>query len=190
MIPFPNKKYNIIYADPPWQFKNYSDKWHKDRKESRWVANHYDCMTPEEIKKLPVQNICENDAVLFLWVTFPKLIEGLELIKNWGFTYKTNAFTWIKLNKKANSLFTGMGYYTRSNAELCLLGTKGKVLERKSHSVHSVIQSHIEWHSKKPDEAKERIVQLFGDLPRIELFARQKVEGWDCWGNEVVVTAG
>ena len=106
MIPFPNKKYNVIYADPPWQFKNYSDKWHKDRKESRWVANHYDCMTPEEIKKLPVQNICENDAVLFLWVTFPKLIEGLELIKNWGFTYKTNAFTWIKLNKKANNYYS------------------------------------------------------------------------------------
>ena len=98
-----NKKYNIIYADPPWQFKNYSDKWHKDRKESRWVANHYDCMTPEEIKKLPVQNICENDAVLLLWVTFPKLVEGLELIKNWVLN-----LIWGHLNGQQSVLFLAL----------------------------------------------------------------------------------
>lgn len=79
----------------------------------------------------------------------------------------------------------GMGYYTRANAEYCLLATKGKNLERKSHAVHSVIMSHIEEHSKKPHEVRERIVELFGDLPRIELFAREHAKGWDCWGNEV-----
>ena len=79
----------------------------------------------------------------------------------------------------------GMGYYTRANAEYCLLATKGKILERKSRSVSSVIISHLEQHSKKPAETRERIVELFGDRPRIELFARQYADGWDCWGNEV-----
>ena len=91
----------------------------------------------------------------------------------------------LRENKKADSLFWGNGYYTRSNAEICLLATKGKPLARLSRSVHSVILSRVQEHSKKPDEARERITKLFGDLPRIELFARQYADGWDCWGNEV-----
>lgn len=98
--------------------------------------------------------------------------------------YKTIAFVWIKQNKKANSLFWGMGYWTRSNAEFCILATRGSP-KRQSARVHQVIVSHIEEHSKKPQEARERIVQLMGDVPRIELFARQKTPGWDVWGNEV-----
>lgn len=109
----------------------------------------------------------------------------MELIKAWGFTYKTIAFTWIKQNRKGDGIFKGMGYYTRSNAELCLIATRGKILERKSKSVSSVIISHLEEHSRKPMEARQRIVELYGDLPRIELFARQYADGWDCWGNEV-----
>ena len=174
-------KYNIIYADPPWPFKNYSDRWHEEHKESRWVGKHYGTM---DVLSLPVQQICEPDSVLFLWVTFPTLLLGLEVLSAWGFTYKTNAFTWIKTNKDLSPC-TGMGFYTRSNAEICLLGTKGKVLPRQSHSVHSVIMSPREEHSKKPAEVRDRIVQLFGDLPRIELFARRKVDGWDSWGNEI-----
>lgn len=135
--------------------------------------------------KLPIPAIAAKDSVLFLWVTAPCLIEGIELISSWGFTYKTVAFTWVKQNRKSDGLFTGMGYYTRANAEFCLLATRGKILARKSHSVHSVVMSHIEEHSKKPDEVRRRIVELFGDLSRIELFARQHAEGWDCWGNEV-----
>lgn len=123
--------------------------------------------------------------MLLLWVTAPCFEEGLELIKAWGFTYKTVGFTWVKLNKKSNKFFMGMGYYTRSNAEYCLLATRGKVLERKSHSVSSVLCTHIEEHSKKPDITRERIEELFGNIPRIELFARQYADGWDCWGNEV-----
>ncbi len=179
------KKYKIIYADPAWKFKNYSDKWHKDRKESRWVEKEYPCMTFEDMCKIPVRDFTEKDAVCFMWVTFPKLKEGIALLEAWGFEYKTMAFTWIKKNKKAGTNFWGMGFYTRANAEICILGTKGKVLPRLSHSVHSVIESPIREHSRKPDEARDKIVELFGDLSRIELFARNKSKGWDVWGNEV-----
>lgn len=105
-------------------------------------------------------------------------------MKAWGFSYKTVAFVWIKQNRKSDGLFWGMGHWTRSNAELCMLATKG-FPKRVSASVHQVIISHIENHSKKPEEARRRIVKLIGDLPRIELFARQRVPGWDVWGNEV-----
>lgn len=173
-----DKKYNIIYADPAWKY-NFGET------SSRFVNKKYTVMSKEDICDLPVGSICAEDAVLLMWITFPKLDWALDVIKAWGFKYKTNAFTWIKQNKKSDDLFWGMGYYTRSNAEVCLLATKGKPLQRMSHNVHSVIMSHIEEHSKKPHEIRERIVELFGDIPRIELFARQHADGWDCWGNEV-----
>ena len=115
----------------------------------------------------------------------PKLNECFEVIKAWGFEYKTVAFTWIKLNKKSGTPFMGMGRWTRANAELCLIATKGKP-SRISAAVHSIVMTPIEAHSKKPNEVRKRIVQLIGDLPRVELFARQKVEGWDSWGNEII----
>ena len=174
-----SKKYSIIYADPPWQFSAWSNKAQKH------VSKHYQTMTIQDIKDLPVNELSAENAALFMWATFPNLPLALDAIKAWGFTYKTCAFTWLKQNKKSSSLFWGMGYYTRSNAEVCLLATKGKPLPRMSHGVHSAIVSPIEEHSKKPDEARNRIVDLFGDLPRIELFARQHADGWDCWGNEV-----
>lgn len=138
----------------------------------------------DEIRALPVAEIAEKDCALFLWVTIPCLLEGLSVLQAWGFQYKTIAFVWIKQNKKADSLFWGMGYWTRSNAEFCILATRGSP-KRQSAGVHQVIVSHIEEHSKKLQEARERIVQLMGDVPRIELFARQKTPGWDVWGNEV-----
>lgn len=174
-----DKKYSIIYADPPWRFCTYSDKG-----KGRSAERHYPTMPKDEIQKLPISRISAKDSVLFLWATAPCLIEAFELIRSWGFTYKTVGFTWIKQCRKSEKLFTGMGYYTRANAEYCLLATKGRVLERKSHSVSSVIISHIREHSRKPDEARKRIVELFGDILRIELFARESVSGWDCWGNE------
>ena len=175
-----DKKYNVIYADTPWTFKTYSEKG----KEKKSAENHYDCMKKEDIQQLPIQNLCENDCVLFLWVTFPCLEEGLELIKKWGFTYKTCAFNWVKTNKKSDSWFWGLGYWTRANSELCLLATKGNP-KRVSKSVHQVCDARIQRHSQKPNEIIHRIVELIGDLPRIELFARQVVDGWDCWGNGV-----
>lgn len=179
-----DKKYSVVYADPPWSFKVWSDKG-----KGRSADRHYPTMSKEEIRGLPVKRICEKDCVLLLWVTAPCLIEGIELIEAWGFTYKTVAFTWVKQNKKGNGIFKGMGYYTRANAEYCLIATRGKVLERTSHSVSSVVISHLERHSKKPDEVRERIIELFGDVPRIELFARQRADGWDCWGNDLEICA-
>jgi N6-adenosine-specific RNA methylase IME4 len=114
----------------------------------------------------------------------PKLNECFEVIKAWGFEYKTVAFTWVKLNKKSGTPFMGMGRWTRANAEVCLLATRGKP-HRISASVHSVVMSAIERHSKKPDEVRKRIVELMGDIPRVELFARERADGWDAWGNEI-----
>ena len=182
MIPFPNKKYRIIYADPPWTFKTYSDKG----KEKKSAAAHYELMSKEDICKLPVSEMAEDDCVLFLWATFPNLQDALDTITAWGFTYKTVAFTWVKRNRKSDGWFWGLGYWTRSNAEICLLATKGHP-KRVSRSVHSVIDTPIEEHSKKPPIVRERICELIGDVPRIELFARQKVDGWDAWGKEVKV---
>lgn len=175
-----DKKYNIIYADPPWQY----NAWRGDTEKGRTADSHYPCMKKQEIQALPVPSICADDCVLLLWVTFPCLEEGLELIKKWGFTYKTCGFTWVKRNKVADSWFVGMGHWTRANAEICLLATKGKP-KRVSKSVHQICDARIRAHSQKPDEVRDRIVDLMGDLPRIELFARQQHSGWDCWGNEV-----
>lgn len=172
-------KYNIIYADPPWKYNDQTTK------ASRTVNLQYDTMNTEEMYDFPVKDIADKNSVCFMWVTFPKLKEGIELLEKWGFKYKTVAFTWVKKNKNNDSYFMGMGYYTRSNAEICLLGIKGKPLKRFSHSVKQVIDAKIMEHSRKPDEVRNRIVELFGNIPRIELFARQYAEGWDCWGNEV-----
>ena len=175
-----NKKYNIIYADPPWSFKTYSNKG----KEKKSADNHYNCMSIQDIYNLPVGEIAAENCVLFLWVTMPMLQDGLETIKRWGFTYKTCAFNWVKKNKKSDSFFWGLGYWTRSNSEICLLATKGNP-KRISKSVHQVCDARIMQHSKKPDEIRNRIVQLMGDIPRIELFAREKAEGWDVMGFDV-----
>lgn len=136
-------------------------------------------------KGSPVEKLADDDSVLFMWVTMPFLEEAFDVMRSWGFEYKTCAFTWIKQNKKADTFFWGMGNWTRANAELCLLGVRGKP-KRMDAGVHSVIMSHIEGHSKKPAETRDRIVKLMaGGLPKIELFARQCIDGWDCWGNEV-----
>ena len=173
-----DKKYNIIYADPPWSYKD------KALAGNRGACCKYPVMNLADICNLPIKDISAEDCVLFLWVTMPKLNECFELIKKWGFEFKTCAFTWIKQNKKSDSLFWGMGRWTRANAEICLLATKGKP-KRVASNVHSVVMSKIEEHSKKPSEVRSRIVDLLGNLPRIELFARQHADGWDCWGNEV-----
>lgn len=175
------KKYNIIYADPPWTFKTYSDKG----KEKKSPECHYKCMTIDDIYNLPINKIADDNCILFLWVTFPLLQEGLETIKRWGFTYKALGFNWVKRNKKSqDTWFWGLGYWTRQNPEVCLIATKGKP-RRISKAVHSVVDTPIEGHSKKPDIVRDRIVELCGDLPRVELFARQTTNGWDCLGNEI-----
>lgn len=172
------KKYKVIYADPPWAYRAWSEKG-----KGRSAESHYSTMSLADIKALPVGELADKDCALFLWITFPLLREAWDVVESWGFTYKSVAFVWVKQNKKTPSLFWGMGYWTRANAELCIIATKGSP-KRQSRAVHQVILSPIEQHSKKPDETRDRIVALMGDVPRIELFARQKTEGWDVWGNE------
>ena len=175
------KKYNIIYADPPWSYK---DKRDKHPRMCGGAISHYNTMSIEQIKSLPIKDLAADNCMLFLWVTFPNLQEGLDVIKAWGFTYKTLGFSWIKTNKNNGKPFFGIGYYTKSNCEVCLIGVKGKPI-KVSNSVSSVIISPRQEHSKKPDQIRDKIVELCGDVPRIELFARKKAEGWDVWGNEV-----
>lgn len=173
------KKYKVIYADPPWHYRVYSQKGM-----GRSAESHYPTMSLEDIQALPVSEIADKDCALFMWTTIPLLKESFSVLSAWGFVFKTIAFVWVKQNRKSDSLFWGMGYWTRANAEFCILATKGNP-KRVAKNVHQIIMSHIEEHSKKPDEARQRIVQLMGDVPRVELFARQKPEGWDVWGNEV-----
>ena len=145
-------------------------------------------METEAIQALPVAELADRDCALFLWITLPKLREAWTVMEAWGFQYSTTAFVWVKLNPKADTLFWGQGYWTRANAELCLLGTKG-CPKRQARNIHQVILSRREEHSKKPEEARRRIEALLGDLPRVELFARRPAPGWDVWGNLVECTA-
>ena len=170
------KKYKIIYADPPWRYAR--------SKVQGAAEKHYPTMSIEELCALPVKEIADKDCILFLWATFPQLKEALQLIKAWGFTYKTCGFNWVKKNRKADSWFMGLGYWTRSNSEICLLGTKGHP-SRVSRSISQICDARIMAHSKKPDEIRERIVELCGNLPRIELFAKERCEGWVSIGNEI-----
>lgn len=172
------KKYQIIYADPPWSYKD------KALAGNRGAVCKYPVMDIKAIKDLPIETLAADNCILFLWVTMPKLNEVFDVIKAWGFEYKTVGFTWVKRNKKADTWFMGMGRWTRANAEICLLATKGKP-KRVRGGVLSIIDTHIEAHSKKPSIVMDKILELVGDLPRIELFARRKTKGWDVWGNEV-----
>ncbi len=178
---FINKKYQIIYADPPW---SYRDKRNKHPRLCGGAAAHYNTMPIEDIKNLPIKKLADTNCILFLWATFPNLQEALDVIKAWGFKYKTLGSSWIKTNKNNGKPFFGIGYYTKSNCKVCLIGVKGKP-KVISNYVSSVIISPREKHSKKPDIVRKKIVELMGNIPRIELFARQKTEGWDVWGNEV-----
>lgn len=169
-----DRKYNIIYADPPWRY------WESGNKNQ---ALHYTTMTIDEICDLPVKNIADDDCVLFLWVTYPILHEAFRVIESWGFKYSTAAFVWVKKNKQKDSPFMGCGAWTRANSELCLLATKGNIM-RLDASISQVVESPIEEHSKKPDIVRDLITRLVGELPRVELFCRNPAEGWDVWGNE------
>lgn len=164
------KKYNIIYADPPWRYERNGVQGAAEK--------HYPTMTIDELCRLPVSELADKDSVLFLWATFPQLREALRVIESWGFLYKSVAFVWLKQNKSGHGWFYGLGFWTRGNAEICLLAKRGKP-KRRSAGVHQFIISPVEEHSKKPDVTRDKIIELAGDLPRVELFARQKAPGWD-----------
>ncbi len=168
------KKYQIILADPPWEWKTYSAKGRVKTSDK-----HYPLMTVEEIKLMGhiIPEIVDDNSILFMWVQDAHLHNAIHIGEQWGFTYKTIAFVWDKQN-------FGMGYWTRKGAEICLLFTKGRP-KRISGGVRQFISEKSIIHSKKPDEIRSRIVKLMGDLPRIELFARQKTDGWTSVGNEI-----
>jgi N6-adenosine-specific RNA methylase IME4 len=172
------KKYGVIYADPPWTFKTYSDKG-KDRSPEK----HYDVLNLTDIIRLPVCDLSKNDSVLLMWVIDPLLDKAFEVIKGWGFTYKTVGFTWAKTNRTRPGYFTGLGYWTRANPEMCLLATKGKP-KRLAKNIPQLVVSERQRHSQKPLLHKQ--IEKLVDGPYIELFARQKpYDNWDYWGNEV-----
>lgn len=177
-----DKRYSIIYADPPW---NPVESGSGIRGTAGLAKRYKGVMKIEEICSLPIQEISNDDCILFLWVTFPRLLDGIKTINAWGFKYYGLGFVWIKLNKRSKTPFWGMGYYTRQNPEICLIATKGKKFKPLARNIHSVVMTPKEEHSKKPDIIRDNIVRIIGDLPRIELFARQRVDGWDAWGNEI-----
>ena len=191
-IPFPNKKYQIIYADPPW---GSNSQFGRDKNKGN--EQHYPLMTLQNIKDLPIKELADENCILFLWVVDTQLFDAGEVIRDWGFVYKTVGFSWYKKNKIASTMFFGLGYWTRANTEICLLATKGNP-KRVDKGISQVIENldfnylyteqifaTIREHSRKPDEVREKIVKLCGDLPRIELFAREQFEGWDAWGNQI-----
>jgi N6-adenosine-specific RNA methylase IME4 len=178
MLAAEGAQFNVIYADPPWEFKVYSGKG-KDRSADR----HYNTGGLDAIKRLPVAALAADNCTLLMWAVMPELPGALEVIKAWGFEYKTIGFTWIKQNKSGEGLFWGMGYWTRANAEVCLLATKGHP-ERQAKDVHQVLLSPVTEHSRKPDEFHTRIERLLRG-PYLELYARREREGWTTWGNEI-----
>ncbi len=181
------KHYKVIYADPPWTFATYSRKG-----KGRSPEAYYDCMTLADIKALPVTEWAADDCVLLLWTTDPLLEKAFDVINAWGFTYKTVGFYWAKLRKPGmlyndGNFFTGLGFWTRSNPEPCLLATRGNP-HRRSASVRKLIVSPRREHSRKPDEVYERIEALC-EGPYLEMFARFSQPGgsrpgWDLWGHE------
>ena len=170
--------YKICLCDPAWSFETYSDKG-RDR------SPDYHLSSLDRMKSLTVPDIMDKDSVCVMWATYPQLPEALELLEAWGYKYTTTLFTWVKLNKTGQGYFMGLGYYTRANPEIAILGKRGKGLPVLSHDIPNLIVSRIRKHSQKPDEVRDKIVQLFGDLPRIELFARRRWTGWSAWGSDV-----
>lgn len=185
IIKLPTSKYEIIYADPPWWYADRIDG--ANHKFGYGASGHYPLMKDDEILALPIIDLAADNCALFLWTTGPRLDLALDVIKAWGFDYKTIAFSWMKYHKNG-SLFGGPGNYTMSNVELCLLGIRGTMKQVDKGVLQAVLELQRE-HSRKPDCVRERINRLFGNRSRIELFARGAVDGWATWGNEAAKEA-
>jgi N6-adenosine-specific RNA methylase IME4 len=171
-------RFATILIDPPWAFKVYSDKG-----KGRSAERHYNTMTLEAIKALPIAAVAALDCALLCWSTWPFLPHALDSINRWGFTYKTDGFTWVKTNPKSGTLATGLGFWTRSNTEPCLLATRGHP-KRLARDVHQVIIAARGRHSEKPIEMHARIERLVAG-PYLEIFARRHVPGWICLGDQM-----
>ena len=192
--PFPNRTYQVIYADPPWRFTGLGSKGIRSGKmrenkpalhRTIRVEEKYPTMSVDELKQLAVAGIADENSVLFLWTTDGHLPFAVEIMRSWGFEYATVAFVWNKKEKTGKQVCY-YGYWTMKGTELCLLGRRGKV-KPVAHNVRQLVEAVRNRHSQKPDDVRDRIVSLMGDLPRIELFARMRIPGWDAWGNEVLI---
>lgn len=179
-IKFPNKKYRIIYADPPWPESAASEKRFGQ------AEQHFKTMKEREIVSLggAINGIAHANSALFLWSTARHLPMAFRVMEAWGYRYVNVAFTWMKSNKNDGRPRMGLGVYTKANAEFCLLGLRGK-MKAKAHNVLSAVYEPTVALGWKPNTVRDRIVRLFGNLSRIELFARQRIKGWDAWGDEV-----
>lgn len=179
---FRRKKYKIIYADPPWSFSN--KRTGGSMKSG--AEQQYPCMSLKELKELPVKTICDESSVLVMWWVSSMPLEALQLAYRWGFEVKNMCgFVWTKTCKTDTSKdHFGMGFLTRSSVECALIAVKGKRW-RESASVRQVVRTPVGKHSRKPGVVRDRIVELFGDVPKVELFATQKTKGWHTWGNVV-----
>lgn len=192
------KKYDLLLADPPWSYNNKSSNGAAD--------NHYNTTDFYSLTRLPIEKIASDNSVLCMWYTGNFVREAYELAEAWGFKVRTGfGFVWVKLNKNAGDridkhppedFFDFMellnaetringGNYTRANAEVCLIATRGRGLERQSASVRQIVYSCLGEHSEKPKEVHHRLEELYGDVPRIELFAREKYGEWDVYGDQV-----
>lgn len=185
MISFPYKRYNIIYADPPWPYNESGTKAKvKDR--------HYKMMQLKDICALPVKEIQADKCILFLWVTMPRLPMAFEVMRAWGFVYHSLGFDWLKVSRDRNPIINP-GYYTRQNNELCVIGVpnnKNRRMKPIVHDVRAAVVAERREHSRKPDIVRNEISRMFGhDVTKIELFARDSADGWDCWGDEAPTSA-
>ena len=175
-----SKKYDIIYADPPWSFNNKKTGGNM----ISGADSHYSTMKLKDICALPIKDLTNDNCVLFMWWIASQPKEALQVVESWGFTIKTmTGFNWIKTTKTGKLDF-GMGFWTRAGSECCLIAVKGKP-KRINAGIRSVILQQRTLHSKKPDIVREEIVKLMGNLSKLELFARQNTIGWDVFGNEV-----
>lgn len=173
------KRFSVIYADPPWPWETFGPLG----RIRSCADHHYGLSTLDEIKALPVAALAADDAVLLIWGTWPRLPDVLDVIGAWGFVYKTDAFVWVKQNANGDGLHTGMGYWTRSNSEFCLLATKGSPT-RLALDVHQIVTAPIGEHSAKPEEVRRRIERLVAG-PYLELYGRRSIPRWTVWGNEI-----
>ncbi len=169
--------YDILYCDPPWDYDGRTQ--HNGMSDTGSALIHYNTMSLNDMKRLKVSEICKKDCLIFMWSSSPHLPQAIDLMKAWGFEYKTVAFVWDK--QRVNP-----GYYTMSQCEICLVGKKGKIPSpRGPRNIKQFLSEARGRHSAKPAEVRNRITSMFPTQKKIELFSREKVDGWDCWGNEV-----
>jgi N6-adenosine-specific RNA methylase IME4 len=193
-LPTTEGGFACIVADPPWSFRSWAPT--RNPNVDRSVERHYGTMTNDQVAEMPVCDVAAADAHLFLWTTGPKLPMAFDVMRAWGFRYSGMGFVWIKLTRKSGDaqyqlrtlaewsrlLHMGLGFTTRKNAEFCLLGRRGRA-RRLAANIHEVIIAPVREHSRKPDEAFERM-ERYCSGPRLDLFARESRPGWSSWGNE------